>query len=100
MNFIAELESTGYKVDMMVIQCGTGENGPMRMESRARDRGRPFVVKEARVRFERGQIRTIHIKGLDFVAVCPPRFHVSCEQDKGWRKADVHAENRGMLVDT
>lgn len=83
MNFIAELESAGYKVDMMVIECGTGENGPMRVESRARDRGRSVVVKEARVGFESGQIGTIHIEGFDLVAVCSPRYHVSCKKDKG-----------------
>ena len=37
MNFIAELELAGHKVDMMIIQRGTGKHGPMGMESRARD---------------------------------------------------------------
>lgn len=38
MNFIAELELAGHKVDMMIIQRGTGKHSPMRMESCARDR--------------------------------------------------------------
>lgn len=44
MNFIAELELAGHKVDMMVIQRRAGKHSPMRMESRARDRRRPVVA--------------------------------------------------------
>lgn len=44
MNFIAELELAGHKVDMMIIQRRAGKHSPMRVESRARDRRRPVVA--------------------------------------------------------
>jgi hypothetical protein len=72
MNFIAELTLAGHEVDMVIIQRGAGKHSSMRMESCASDRGRPVVMEEARVWFKCGQVCTIHIKSLNFVAVGSP----------------------------
>jgi len=77
MNFIAELELAGHKIDMLIIQRGAGKHSPMRMESCASDWGRPVVMKEARVWLKRGQVCTIHVESLDFVAISSPAFYVS-----------------------
>jgi hypothetical protein len=101
MNFIAELKLAGNKVHMVIVQRGTGKHGPMRVESCASDWRRPVVVKEARVGLECGQVGTVYIESLDFVAVGSPVLCVSSgfEYQEG-RVIDSHAEHRSMFVNT
>lgn len=63
----------GHDVDVVVMQCSTGQHCAVGVERRADDRGRAVVVKETRVRFEGGEVCAVRVEGLDFVAVGAPR---------------------------
>ena len=60
---------------MVVVECRAGEQCAVGMEGGARNWGGAVVVEEARVWLERRKIGAVHIKSLDFVAICTP---VSC----------------------
>lgn len=83
----------------MIIQCCAGEHCTVRVESRASDGRRTIMVKEARVRFERGEIGAVNIVGPHLVTVCAPGRLVNKKicQISGILE-NIHAEHRGMFM--
>jgi hypothetical protein len=63
----------GHDVDVVVVQCGTGEHCAVGVEGRADDRGGAVVMEETGVRLEGGEVCAVRVEGLDFVAVGAPR---------------------------
>lgn len=61
-----------HKVDVIIMKRSAGKNGTMRVEGSACNWGRAVVLQEARVRFERGQICSIHVECLDLMAIRAP----------------------------
>lgn len=63
----------GYNIDVMVIQCSTGEQGAVGVEGCAGDGRGAIMVEKAGVRLKGGEIGAVHVESLDLVAVGSPR---------------------------